>query len=157
MITVARATALVKMSVDDAPEQIPGVAAHPRRAVVRSRVTMRPDTVAAVAAHSLKKGDVLATARFAGVHAAKGASSLLVDTPATDVRSVTVDFTLGGDAIDVEVAVEVGGDVSAVMPAFSGATVAALTLYDMCKSADRTMVIGPVALVDPTGGEHLSS
>jgi cyclic pyranopterin phosphate synthase len=121
-----------------------------RRAVVRSRITMEVQTVASVAANAMKKGDVLGTARYAGVQAAKDAASLLPLTTSLDVRSTLITFELGHDAIDLEVIVETGHGSGAQMSAFSAAAAAALTIYDMCKSADRTMVIGPARLVEGT-------
>ncbi len=108
---------------------------------------MQEQTVASVAANSLKKGDVLGTARYAGLQAAKETSSLLPLSTSIRLRSTTIEFALGDTTIDVEAVVECL-DASAEMPAFSAATVAVLTIYDMCKSADRTMTIGPVELVE---------
>lgn len=103
--------------------------------------------MASVAANAMKKGDVLGTARYAGVQAAKDAASLLPLTTSLDVRSTSITFELGHDAIDLEVIVETAEGSGAQMPAFSAAAAAALTIYDMCKSADRTMVIGPAQLI----------
>ncbi|MDE3093865.1 MAG: cyclic pyranopterin monophosphate synthase MoaC [Acidobacteriota bacterium] len=114
---------------------------------MRSRVTMQSSTVASVAANSLKKGDVLGTARYAGVQAAKDAASLLPLGSSVSIRATRIEFELGEGAIDLEVAVESADGSDARMPAFSAAAAAALTIYDMCKSADRTMVIGPARLV----------
>jgi cyclic pyranopterin phosphate synthase len=122
-----------------------------RRAVARSRITMQEQTVSSVAANSLRKGDALGTARFAGVQAAKNAASLLPIQTSVLVRSATIEFALGDDTIDVEAVVECFDAVGAEMPALSAATAAALTIYDMCKSADRTMTIGPVELVERSG------
>ena len=109
---------------------------------------MRAETVASVAANAMKKGDVLGTARYAGVQAAKDAASLLPLTTSVNIRSTSISFELGDEAIDLEVVVETADDSAAQMPAFSAAAAAALTIYDMCKSADRTMVIGPARLVE---------
>ncbi len=115
--------------------------------MVRSRITMEASTVASVAANAVKKGDVLGTARYAGVQAAKDAASLLPLGASVSVRSARIEFELGEVAIDLEVVVESADGSDAQMPAFSAAAAAALTIYDMCKSADRTMVIGPARLV----------
>lgn len=117
---------------------------------------MRPETVASVAANAMKKGDVLGTARYAGVQAAKDAASLLPLTTSVNIRSTTISFELGDEAIDLEVIVETADDSTAQMPAFSAAAAAALTIYDMCKSADRTMVIGPARLVEGAAGAPTS-
>ena len=121
------------------------------RAVARSRITMLEQTASSVAANSLKKGDVLGTARFAGVQAAKNAASLLPISTSLLVRSTTIEFDLGHDTIDVEAVVDCLDAHAVEMPAFSAATAAVLTIYDMCKSADHTMTIGPVELVERSG------
>ena len=110
------------------------------------RVTMLPATARAIAANEMKKGDVLGAARFAGAQAAKDAASYLPLSDPELVSGVTIDFTVVDDA--VEVIARVGGatPIGARMHALSAVTVATLTIYDMCKSADRTMTIGPVAL-----------
>ncbi|MDH2904632.1 MAG: cyclic pyranopterin monophosphate synthase MoaC [Actinomycetota bacterium] len=138
---------LVEKGVDDAGTSTSSDSPT-RRAVVRGRITMQEETVASVAANSLKKGDVLGTARYAGVQAAKEASSLLPLTTSIRVRSTSIEFLLGENTIDVEAVVECLDAHESPMPAFSAATVAVLTIYDMCKSADHTMVIGPVELLE---------
>lgn len=112
---------------------------------------MNEQTVRRVAANSLKKGDVLGTARFAGVNAARDAATLVSLEATIQVRSTTIEFHLGVDSIDVEAVVESLDGTGAEMPTFSAATAALLTIYDMCKSADRTMSIGPVELVERSG------
>ena len=116
---------------------------------------MRTETLTSVVAYSIKKGDVLGVARFAAVQAAKSSSSMLPLSSSTLIRSTSVEFTLGNDFIDIEVTVQ-GIGVSVEMPAFSAAATGALSIYDMCKSADRTMTIGPVELVEVSGhsGTH---
>ncbi len=119
------------------------------RATARGRVTMLPDTARAIAAHEIAKGDVLAVARFAGVQAAKDAASYVPLIVSDAVRDVVVNFTVGERFIDVTVSVTCLSEESARLRALSAVTVASLTVYDMCKSADRTMRIGPVALFSP--------
>ena len=153
----ARGGSLVRMIVDDAEriisptELVEKGAASERRAIARSRVTKRAETASSVAANTLKKGDVLGAARYAGVQAAKISASLFPLSRPTLVRSTSVDFEVGADAIDVEATVEGFDTVDFEMSALSAVTAAALTIYDMCKSADRTMTIGPVELVERTG------
>jgi cyclic pyranopterin monophosphate synthase len=106
---------------------------------------MRADTARLVASNSLKKGDVLAVARYAGVQAAKDSFRHLPLLEPLLSPSVQVDFSLGEDFIDISVPVEgEGDDASSWMPALTAVTVASLTIFDMCKAVDRTMVIGPV-------------
>lgn len=121
------------------------------RAVARGRISMAAATVARVGENDLKKGDVLAIARFAAVQAAKRTSTLMPPTAVVIVEDVVVRFAPGDDYIDIEVAVDGFARSGVEIEAITGATVAALTIYDMCKSADRTMSIGPVALWERGG------
>ena len=123
------------------------------RGVARARITMRPETARAVANHGIKKGDVLGAARFAGLQAAKDAASYLPMLDPEPVSHVVVEFTVGEDHIDVTTSTRSTNEASARMRALSTATVATLTIYDMCKSADRTMRIGPVAVLANPGNE----
>ena len=98
------------------------------------------------------KGDVLATARVAGIQAAKQASTLLPMSHAVLVGNVQVNFNIADNHIDVEASVDTVDRTGVEMEALTAATVAALTIYDMCKSSDRTMTIGDVALWEKSGG-----
>jgi cyclic pyranopterin phosphate synthase len=109
---------------------------------------MLSETARAVAANEMKKGDVLGAARFAGREGAKEAASYLPLSEPEWVGRITIDFAVGEDAIDVTASVESESDLGARVRALSAVTVATLTIYDMCKSADRTMEIGPVAALD---------
>jgi len=113
---------------------------------------MRAETTASVAANAMNKGDVLATARVAGIQAAKQASTLLPMSHAVLVGSVYVNFTIADTYIDVEASVDTVDRTGVEMEALMAATVAALTIYDMCKSTDRTMTIEDVALWEKSGG-----
>jgi cyclic pyranopterin phosphate synthase len=108
---------------------------------------MLAETATNVATNSMKKGDVLGTARFAGVQAAKDADSYLPLAESALVNNIAINFSIEDDFIDVEASVESPGGGGVEMQALTAATVASLTIYDMCKSADRTMVIGPVSLL----------
>jgi cyclic pyranopterin phosphate synthase len=117
------------------------------RAVARTRVTMLETTSAQVSANEMKKGDVLGTARFAGIQAARHAPTLFpLPTGGTPLK-VTVGFEVGPGAIEVEVAVEAADLATAELPALAAAAVAALTIFDMCKAVDRTMSVDDLALV----------
>jgi len=113
---------------------------------------MLPATTASVAANTINKGDVLATARIAGIQAAKQASMLLPMAHAVMVGNVHVNFTIADSHIDVEASVDTLDRTGVEMEALTAVTVAALTVYDMCKSADRTMTIENVALWEKSGG-----
>lgn len=123
-----------------------------RRALARCRITMLAATTEAVAANTLNKGDVLATARVAGIQAAKQAATLLPMSHPVLVGNVYVNFTIADHHIDVEAGVDAIDRTGVEMEALTAVTVAALTIYDMCKSSDRTMTIENVALWEKSGG-----
>jgi cyclic pyranopterin monophosphate synthase len=113
---------------------------------------MLPSTTEAVAANTFTKGDVLATARVAGIQAAKQASALLPMAHPVLVGNVYLNFTIADSYIDIEAEVETVDRTGVEMEALVAASVAALTIYDMCKSSDRTMTIERVALWEKSGG-----
>jgi len=133
--------------VDVAPRD----ATH-RRAVARCKVEMLPETTAKVASNAISKGDVLAAARVAGIQAAKRAADLIPLCHPLLVGSVNVNFTIGDDHVEVETQVETFDRTGVEMEALTACAVAALTVYDMCKSADRTMTIGELRLWEKSGG-----
>ena len=123
-----------------------------RRAVARCKVFMTPETTAAIANREVKKGDVLAVARVAGIQAAKKTPDMIPLCHQLTIGSVYVNFHLDDDFIEVESQVETVDRTGVEMEALTACTVAALTIYDMCKSTDRSMTIGEVALWEKTGG-----
>ena len=129
----------------------PKEATH-RRALARCKVMMQPDTTSRVASNAITKGDVLSVARIAGIQAAKQASNLIPLCHPLLVGSVFVNFTIGDDHVEVEAQVETVDRTGVEMEAMTAASVAALTIYDMCKSFDRGMTIGELALWEKTGG-----
>ena len=130
----------------------PKEATH-RRALARCKVMMQPDTTSRVASNAITKGDVLAVARIAGIQAAKQASNLIPLCHPLLVGSVFVNFTIGDDHVEVEAQVETVDRTGVEMEAMTACAVAALTIYDMCKSIDRGMTIGELALWEKTGGK----
>ena len=133
--------------VDVSPKE----ATH-RRAVARCKVFMLPETTNMVATNAVTKGDVLAVARVAGIQASKRTADLIPLCHPLLVGSVYVNFTLGDDHIEVESQVETVDRTGVEMEALTSCAVAALTIYDMCKSSDRSMTIGELALWEKTGG-----
>ena len=123
-----------------------------RRALARCRVAMKPETTSKVANNAITKGDVLAAARVAGIQAAKRTSDLVPMCHPLLVGSVHVDFTIGDDYVEVEAKVETVDRTGVEMEAMTACAIAALTVYDMCKSSDRTMSIGELMLWEKTGG-----
>jgi cyclic pyranopterin phosphate synthase len=129
----------------------PKEATH-RRAVARCKVFMQPDTTVAIANREVKKGDVLAVARVAGIQAAKRTAEMIPLCHPLLVGSVSLNFEIGDDHVAVEANVETIDRTGVEMEALHACAMAALTIYDMCKSADRSMVIGELALWEKTGG-----
>ncbi len=123
-----------------------------RRAVARGRVHMEAATTSMVARGAVTKGDVLAVARVAGIQAAKRTPDLLPLCHPLLVGSVAINFTIDDTWIEVEAQVETIDRTGVEMEALTACTIAALTIYDMCKSIDRTMSVGDVALWEKTGG-----
>ena len=125
-----------------------------RVATARGSVTMTPETLALIAAGGAKKGDVLGTARLAGIMAAKRTSELIPLCHPLAVDSVTVDLVAdaGVNRIDIEATVRTRGRTGVEMEALTAVAVAALTVYDMVKAADRSMTIGGIRLIEKTGG-----
>ncbi len=123
-----------------------------RRAIARGRVYMQPETASLVARGAISKGDVLAVARVAGIQAAKRTPDLIPLCHPLLVGSVLVNFRIEDDFIEVEAQVETIDRTGVEMEAMTACSIACLTIYDMCKSADRAMVIGDLTLWEKTGG-----
>jgi cyclic pyranopterin phosphate synthase len=123
-----------------------------RRAVARCKVFMKPETTVAIANREVKKGDVLAVARVAGIQAAKRTADMIPLCHPLLVGAVSVSFDIGDDHVAVEAFVDTVDRTGVEMEALHACATAALTIYDMCKSADRGMTIGELALWEKTGG-----
>lgn len=123
-----------------------------RRAVARAKVTMSSETVAALSEGVVPKGDVLAVARLAGIQAAKRTSELVPLCHPVSLTSVTVDLSLSGASVEVEASAETVGRTGVEMEALTACAIAALTVYDMCKSLDRSITIEGLALWEKSGG-----
>ena len=124
-----------------------------RSATARGRVTAKPETLALITSGTAKKGDVLATARIAGIMAAKKTSDLIPLCHPLMISKVSVEFTLAGDHIDVEATVKVEGKTGVEMEALTACSIACLTIYDMLKAVDRAMIITDIRLIEKSGGE----
>jgi cyclic pyranopterin monophosphate synthase len=129
----------------------PKEATH-RRAIARCKVFMQPETTSKVASNAITKCDVLGAARIAGIQAAKRTPDLIPLCHPLLVGAVNINFTIGDDHVEVESQVETIDRTGVEMEALTACAVAALTIYDMCKSSDRSMVVGELALWEKTGG-----
>ena len=123
-----------------------------RRAVARARVTMQEETAQALADGTVAKGDVLAVARVAGIQAAKRTSELIPLCHPLMLSSVQVDLTPGPSWVDIEATAATVDRTGVEMEALTACSVAALTVYDMCKARDRAMQVEALGLVEKSGG-----
>jgi len=126
-----------------------------RVATARASIVMQPATLALIRDKKAAKGDVLAVAQLAGIMAAKKTSDLIPLCHPLALSSVQVTLTLDETrhAVDIEATCKLKGKTGVEMEALTAASVAALTVYDMCKAVDRGMVIEQVKLLHKSGGK----
>ena|SRR5438093_1168284 len=126
-----------------------------REAVAVATVRMKPDTLAKLIEQALPKGDVLTTAKVAGVLAAKATPSLIPLTHPVPLNSIDITFDLdpGAGTIEIHSIVRCEGRTGVEMEALTACAVAALTIYDMCKSAEKGIVIESLQLMRKSGGK----
>ena len=134
---------------------VSGKAVTTRVARAIGHITMKPETLALALSGDAKKGDVLGTARIAGIMAAKRTHELIPLCHPLAISKISVDLvpdtTLPG--IRVEAMVKVAGQTGVEMEALTAVSIACLTLYDMLKAVDRFMQIGGIGMVEKTGGK----
>ena len=125
-----------------------------RMAIAEGFVTMAPETLDMILDGKAPKGDVLATARIAGIMGAKKTAELIPLCHPLPLTQVTVEFTpsRAPSGMRIEATAKVEGKTGVEMEALTAVTVACLTLYDMCKAVDRTMTFSGIRLVEKTGG-----
>lgn len=126
-----------------------------RFAVARGYVSMQPETLALIEAGTLKKGDVLSTAKIAGIMAAKRTSELIPlchPLPISQIQ-IVLEFNRENSHIDIEATVRTIGKTGVEMEALTAVSVAGLTIYDMAKAVDRGMRLENVRLVEKHGGK----
>ena len=125
-----------------------------RIAVARGEIRMQPDTLSRILDKRVEKGDVLGVARLAGIMAAKKTPELIPLCHPLPIDSVEVDFAPDNQEslVKIEARVRVNGRTGVEMEALTAVSVAALTIYDMCKAVDKSMTIGHVRLVEKQGG-----
>ena len=115
-------------------------------------ILMRPETLRRVREKLIEKGDVLAVARVAGIAAAKRTAELIPLCHNIRIDQVSVDLSLGSDGVDIEARAVCTESTGIEMEALTAVSVAALTLYDMCKAADTLMRITDIRLLEKTKG-----
>ena len=126
-----------------------------RVAVARGTVTMRAETLAAIAEGQISKGDVLTVARIAGIMAAKKTSELIPMCHPLNISGVEVTLTPCQEppSVEIEASVRIAGKTGVEMEALTAVSVAGLTIYDMCKAVDREMVVSAIRLMHKSGGK----
>ncbi len=125
-----------------------------RTAIAAARIVMNAATLATIQAGTAQKGDVLGTARLAGIMAAKRTADLIPLCHPLPISSVTVDFeTHGADALNIRATIRTIGRTGVEMEALTAVSIAALTIYDMCKAIDRGMHIEAIRVVLKDGGK----
>jgi cyclic pyranopterin phosphate synthase len=124
-----------------------------RTARAAGRIRMRPETVAAIYDGNLPKGNVLTTAKVAGIQAAKRAADIIPLCHPLQLTWIDVRFSRGEDAIEIEARVTARDATGVEMEALTAVSAAALTVYDMCKAVDKDMVIDAIRLEEKTGGK----
>ena len=134
----------------DVTEKVPTV----RSATARGRVVCTPAVVAALRDGSVPKGDVLAVARISGIQAAKRTPELLPLAHVIGVHGCTVDLEITDEGVEITATVRTADRTGVEMEALTGATVAALTVYDMCKALSHAIVLGPAKLRGKRGGKR---
>jgi cyclic pyranopterin monophosphate synthase len=130
-----------------------GKPATARRAVASGRITMSPQALEAIRAGNAPKGDVLATARIAGIMAAKRTGELIPLCHPLGLEAVTIDFAYEETAIRATATASLTGKTGVEMEAMTATSIALLTIYDMAKAIDKGMVISEVRLIAKSGGK----
>ena len=119
-----------------------------RAAIAEGRLHCAPATIGLLRAQALPKGDVLTVAKIAGIQAAKATSTLIPLCHPLPLSGIDVDFTVHDDGIAIRATVRVTGKTGVEMEALTAVSVAALTIYDMCKAVDKGMSIGGIRVVE---------
>ena len=123
-----------------------------RTAIAEGRISLNEETLQKIGDNSMKKGDVLTTARIAGIQAAKQCSNLIPLCHTLLLNKVSVDTELTESGVKVTALARCNGQTGVEMEALTAASVALLTVYDMCKAVDKAMVIDNVRLMEKKGG-----
>tara|TARA_B100000676_G_C17956997_1_gene775321 strand:- start:442 stop:921 length:480 start_codon:yes stop_codon:yes gene_type:complete len=124
-----------------------------RVARVRGEICMQPTTAALIEQNRVAKGNVLEAARLAGIMAAKRTGDLIPLCHPLNITAVDIEFMIKSDRVQVEAQARIDDRTGVEMEALTAATIALLTIYDMCKSVDRDMVISEVRLMEKCGGQ----
>ncbi|MFO7980683.1 MAG: cyclic pyranopterin monophosphate synthase MoaC [Candidatus Aminicenantes bacterium] len=124
-----------------------------REAAAQGRIYLRPETVQLIKEQNIKKGEVLAVARIAGISAAKKTSELIPLCHNIPFNKIDIDFNIKKDVIDIQASASCDWKTGIEMEALTAVSVAALTIYDMCKGVDKEMRITDIKLKEKTKSE----
>lgn len=124
-----------------------------RSATARARVAMHSETAATIGSGTARKGDVLSVARLAGIMAAKRTSDLIPLCHPLAIDAISIELSLRPDGVEIEATVRTSGRTGVEMEALTAVSVSALTIYDMCKSIDRSIRIESIRVVRKSGGK----
>lgn len=124
-----------------------------RIAIARGRIRMKSETIAMIKEGLIKKGDVLSVAQIAGIMGAKKTSELIPMCHNIFLTGSDIRFNILEDSIEIESEVKTTGKTGVEMEALTAVSLAALTIYDMCKAVDKDMVIEDIKLIKKTGGK----
>src|SRR5450755_2626828 len=136
---------------EDGSARMVDVSAKPisaREAIAAGRIKLQPETIALIADNKIAKGNVFATARIAGIQAAKQTSKLIPLCHGLNLSHVDLDLSVGEDSVEAKCTARTPAQTGVEMEALTGVSIALLTIYDMCKAVDKEMVISDVRLLE---------
>jgi cyclic pyranopterin phosphate synthase len=140
----------------DGRAQMVDVSAKPvsvRRAIAAGKIRLQPETVDLINKNQIAKGDVLATARIAGIQAAKQTAQLIPLCHTLPLGEVKIDLVASADGIEAKCTARTVAQTGVEMEALTGVTIALLTIYDMCKAVDKQMQISDIELLQKSKAE----
>jgi len=140
----------------DGRAQMVDVSAKPvsvRRAIASGKIRLQPETIELINKNQIAKGDVLATARIAGIQAAKQTAQLIPLCHTLPLGEVTIDLVTSRDGVEAKCTARTVAQTGVEMEALTGVAVALLTIYDMCKAVDRRMQISDIELLQKSKAE----
>ena len=138
---------------EDGSARMVDVSAKPvsaREAIAAGRIKVRPETIALIADNKIAKGNVFATARIAGIQAAKQTSQLIPLCHGLNLTHVDLELSLGENVVEAKCMARTSAQTGVEMEALTGVSIALLTIYDMCKAVDKEMEISDVRLLSKT-------
>lgn len=124
-----------------------------RTAIAKGEIILKPETIEKIGKGEMKKGDVLSVAQVAGIMGAKSTSQIIPMCHNINLTGCDLEFTIHENKIEINAEVKTMGVTGVEMEALTAVSIAALTIYDMCKAIDKTMQITNISLIEKTGGK----